>query len=216
MTLALDRPSAAPAVDTHWGDAADEATIQRTAEALRSHGMDVIVVDTADDARLSVLGLIPEGAEVHQGASVTLDEAGITAEIVESGRYDAVRPKIWSLDRATQGREIASLGATPQVMLGSAHAVTETGSLLFASNTGSQLPAYAAGAEKVIWVVGSQKIVPTLEDGLRRLSEYSYQLEDVRAQQAYGVHTAMNTVLIVNGQPRGRATVVLVREPIGY
>jgi hypothetical protein len=52
-------------------------------------------------------------------------------------------------------------------MLGSVHAVTETGSLVTASASGSQLGPYASGAGKVILLVGTQKIVPDLEDALR-------------------------------------------------
>ncbi len=53
--------------------------------------------------------------------------SGITDEIEKSGRYEPVRPRIWSMDRATQADEIRRLTAAPDVMLGSVHAVTETG-----------------------------------------------------------------------------------------
>jgi LUD domain len=61
-------------------------------------------------------------------------------------------------------------------MLGSVHAVTETGSLITASMSGSQLGPYGSGAGQVILVVGTQKIVPDLEEGLRRVQEYAFPL----------------------------------------
>src|SRR5947209_4815462 len=85
---------------------------------------------------------------------------------------------MFSMDRATQGDEIRRLTSAPDVMLGSVHAVTETGSLLTASMSGSQLGPYASGAGKVILVVGTQKIVSDLEEGLRRINEYAFPLED--------------------------------------
>src|SRR6266480_7686204 len=102
------------------------------------------------------------------------------------------------LDRDTQADEIRRLSAAPDVMLGSAHAVTETGTLLAASMSGSQLGPYASGAGQVILVVGTQKIVSDLEEGLRRVNEYAFPLEDARAQAAYGIHSGVNKVLIIN------------------
>ena len=66
------------------------------------------------------------------------------------------------MDRTTQARERAKLGATPDLAIGSVHAVTEDGHVLIASNTGSQLPAYVYAAGKVIWVVGAQKIIKNI------------------------------------------------------
>src|SRR5256886_14102666 len=102
------------------------------------------------------------------------------------------------MDRKTQADEIRRLTAAPDVMLGSVHAVTENGSLLTASASGSQLGPYAAGAGRLILVVGTQKIVSDLEEGLRRINEYVFPLEDARAQAAYGVHSGVNKVLIID------------------
>ena len=121
------------------------------------------------------------------------------------------------MDRATQGDEIRRVTAAPDVMLGSVHAVTETGSLLAASMSGSQLAPYVAGAGRVILVVGTQKIVADLEEGLRRINEYAFPLEDARALEAYGIHSAVNKVLIINREiVPGRITVVLVDEVLGF
>ena len=107
--------------------------------------------------------------------------------------------------------------AAPQVMLGSVHAVTETGSLLAASSSGSQLAPYAAGAGRVILVVGGQKIVADVDAGLRRITEYAFPLEDARAMEAYGMHSGVNKVLIINREVvPGRITVVLVDEVLGF
>ena len=83
-------------------------------------------------------------------------------------------------------------------MLGSVHAVTETGSLVTASASGSQLGPYASGAGRVILVVGTQKIVPDLEEALHRINDYVFPLENARALTAYGVNSAVNKVLIIN------------------
>ena len=89
--------------------------------------------------------------------------------------------------------------------------------MLAASSSGSQLAPYAGGAGRVIFVVGTQKIVSDLEEGLRRIEEYAFPLEDARAMEAYGINSGINKVLIINREVvPGRITVVLVDEVLGF
>jgi hypothetical protein len=206
-----------PSIKLRFGTLADDAWVTRTAAALEANGISVLRAADAAEAKRIVLGLIPDGSQVHHGASQSLEASGIIDEIEKSGRYDPVRPRIRNLDRKTEADEIRRLSAAPDVMLGSVHAVTETGSLLAASMGGSQLGPYASGAGRVILVVGTQKIVSDLQEGLRRINEYAFPLEDARAQAAYGIHSAVNKVLIINHEiVPGRITIVLVDEVLGF
>jgi hypothetical protein len=211
------QPNLERSIGRRFGTVADDARVRRTAAALEANGMSVLRAADAAEARRIVLDLIPEGSQVYHGASQTLEVSGITEALERSGRYEPLRPRIWSMDRQTQADEIRRLSASPDVMLGSVHAVTETGALLAASMSGSQLGPYAAGAGRVILVVGTQKIVSDLEEGLRRIEEYAFPLEDARAQAAYGIHSAVNKVLVINREiTPGRVTVVLVDEALGF
>jgi L-lactate utilization protein LutC len=200
-----------------FGTLATEASVRRAVEALEANGITVLRARNGAEARRIVLNMVPAGASVHHGASQTLDATGISEELDTSGRFDPIGPRAWSMDRATQGDEIRRLTASPDVMLGSVHAVTETGSLIVASAGGSQLGPYASGAGRVILVVGRQKIVADLDEGLRRINEYALPLEDARALSAYGVHSAVNKVVIINREIfPGRITLVLVDEALGF
>jgi hypothetical protein len=196
---------------------AEDARVIRTAAALEAHGITVLRAPNAAEAKRIVLDLIPAGSQVHHGASQSLEVSGIAEEIEISGRYESIRSRVFGMDRATQADEIRRLTASPDVMLGSVHAVTETGSLVTASASGSQLGPYGSGAGKVILVVGTQKIVPDLEGALRRIDEYAFPLEDARAQAAYGIHSGVNKVLIINREwAPNRITVVLCDEALGF
>lgn len=196
---------------------AEEARVARTAAALEANGITVLRAQDSAEAKRIVLDLIPAGSQVHHGASRSLETSGIAEEVERSGRYEPLRPRVFGMDRATQADEIRRLSASPDVMLGSVHAVTETGSLVAASASGSQLGPYASGAGRVILVVGTQKIVPDLEEAFRRVDAYAFPLEDARAQAAYGVHSGVNKVLIVNREwIPGRITVVLCDEALGF
>jgi hypothetical protein len=202
-----------------FGGRADDATIERTAAALEAKGYAVHVVENGDQARELVVGLLPEGAEVGQGASMTLELTGITHEIEESGRFDAVRKHTRSMDRSTpEGlRAMRKLGVGPDWYVNSAHAITEDGTIVVASNTGSQLAPLAFGAGQVIFVVGSQKLVPDLETAMRRIEEHTLRKEHGRMQGLYGVDSEIKKVLIIHKEfGPGRFTVVLIKEPVGF
>ena len=202
-----------------FGDRASDETIERTADALRAKGYAVHVVEDGDEARKVILDLLPEGAEVGQGASTTLELIGVTQEIEESGRFDAVRKHTRSMDRSTpEGlRAMRKLGVGPDWYVNSAHAVTLDGTIVIASNTGSQLAPLAFGAGEVIFAIGSQKLVPDLETAMRRIETHTLPLENVRMQGLYGTDSEIKKVLIIHKEFRPtRFTVVLIKEPVGF
>ena len=206
-----------PITATLFAGPAPAQRLERAAAALRSHGFTVEILDDTAAARTRINDLIPEGTSVFTGASETLRLSGIEEDINHSGRYDALRARGATMDRATQRNEIWRLISTPDVIVGSVHAVTETGSLVVASASGSQLPGYAGAAARVIWVVGAQKVVPDLSTALRRVEDHCLPLENDRAMKAYGQPSAVNRVLILNAEPDpGRGTVLLLREAIGF
>jgi L-lactate utilization protein LutB len=196
---------------------ASDAQIERTVQALEANNMHVIVAENGADAKKKLLEILPANAEVFTSSSVTLETLEINEEIDKSGRYDSVRAKLTMMDRKTQGRKMQKMGATPEYMVGSVHAVTETGQVVIVSKTGSQLAGYVAAAEHVIWVVGTQKIVPNLEVGLKRIEEYTLPLENARAFKALGSHSSINKLLIINKEfMPGRTTLILVKENLGF
>ena len=203
--------------DKEFAHLASDEQIERTAQALEANNIHVLIAENGEEAKRLFFELIPEASEVFLGASVTLETLGIKDEIDKSGKYNALRPKMFAMQRATQGREIRKLGGAPDFAAGSVHAVTEDGHVLIASNTGSQLGPYASGAGKVIWVVGAQKLVRDLNEGFQRLYEYNLPLETEHMRQLYNAPTAVNKLLIINKELRpNRITMIIVKEPLGY
>lgn len=202
----------------NWEKLASAESIEKVLTSLKNEGIDVIVAEKGEEARQKVLEMIPKGAEVMTMSSQTLDAIGVTKEINESGNYDAVKAKLMKMDRTTQGREMQKLGAAPDWVLGSVHAVSEDGHVFIASNTGSQIAPYAYSAGHVIWVVGTQKIVRNWDEGNKRVYEYSLPRESER-QKANGNPNGSNVskLLVVNKEFRpGRITMILVKEKLGF
>ena len=206
-----------PTPTTSFAEPASAERLERAAAALTAHGFTIEILDDAAAARARMKELIPEGASVFTGASETLRLSGIDEDINDSGRYEAIRTRGQTMDRATQLAEIWRLLSTPDVIVGSVHAVTETGSLVIASASGSQLPGYAGGSRRAIWVVGAQKVVPDLSTALLRVEDHCLPLENDRAMKAYGKPSAVNRLLVLNAELEpGRGTVLLLREAIGF
>jgi hypothetical protein len=196
--------------------AASEAELEALAAKLRERNFEVLVVDDGAAAREEVLSRIPDGASVHSGKSKTLEDAGIFAALMEGDRYDFIRKKTSKMDRRTQMDEIRRLGSAPDVMLGSAHAVTEAGQIVITSASGSQIGPIASGAGKLILVIGSQKIVPDLDTAFRRIKEHVFPYEDARLREQLGIGTRITRTLILESDfVPGRTTIILVRQPIG-
>lgn len=196
---------------------AKDESINKAKDALTKNGIEVLVLENGAAAKEKVLQIIPEGAEIMNMSSVTIDSIGLAKEINESGKYNSVRKKFATMDRKTQGLEMQKLGAAPEWAIGSVHAVTEDGKVIIASATGSQLPAYVYGSSHVIWVVGSQKIVKDLDEGMKRVYEYVLPLESERAMKAYGQGSSVNKLLVINKEVTpARITMIIVKEKLGF
>jgi acyl-CoA hydrolase len=205
-------------IDERYSLPASEERISRASEALKQNGFTVHVVDGLTDAKKLVEGMLPLDKEVFTASSKTVIQSGLDEVINGLGsKFRSLRNEIGKLDRATQFRQQVKMGAAPDVVVGSVHAITESGHVFVGSASGSQLGPYAAGAEKVIWIVGSQKLVGDFDDAIRRLELYAYPKEDARMHEAMNRPSTLAKILIVNREvfPE-RTTVVIVREAVGF
>ncbi|MFG2696924.1 LUD domain-containing protein [Kitasatospora sp. NPDC048407] len=207
----------AEAPAARWTEPADADRLERAADALAARGFGVEILPDLEAARARVRELVPEKASVFTTASETLRLSGIDDDLNSDQYPHSVKPRVLTMDRETEADGIRHLLATPDVVIGSVAALTETGSLVVASGSGSQLPAYTGGAARVIWIIGAQKIVPDLPTALRRLEEHSLPLETARTEAAYGVPSAVNQLVVFNSPTRfSEGIVLLLREAVGY
>jgi len=196
---------------------ADDKTVEETVASLKANNIEAVVVETGNQAKEKVLSMIPKKAEVMTMSSQTLEQIGIDEAINKSSEYDAVKPKLWAMDRNTQARQMAKLGAASDWVIGSVQAITKDGKIVIASNTGSQLSAEAYAGGKIIFVVSTKKIVEDLDEAMKRIYEYSFPKENERAKKVYGMPSGVNKILIINKEVfPGRITVILVKEDLGY
>lgn len=201
-----------------YNQIATSQVVEQTKSNLEERGFTVYLVKTKQEAKILALELIPEGSEVMTMSSATLGETGLDEVLNGSGKYNAIRDKLYNLDRETQAKEMKILGSIHDFTIGSVQAITQKGELIMASATGSQLPAYAYSSNKVVLIVGTQKITNDLMDAMKRIYDFVLPLESERAHKAYGVPgSSVNKVLIYNKEPiPGRIHIILVDEVLGY
>ena len=205
-------------IDATLDELADDETVEETVANLEANGFEVVVVDSADDALEAVKSQIPAGASVMNGHSTTLEEIGFD-DYLSAGdhEWESLPDQIWSIDDDAERQAARRESQTADYFLGGINAISETGELVAADLSGSRIGAYPFAASNVVIVSGVNKIVPTLDDALDRLESVAYPLENERAQEAYGVESAIAKQLIFRQEvEEGRTTIVLVRDQLGY
>jgi hypothetical protein len=146
--------------------------IGKAVQALRARGIDAEAVPTPESALRRLHELMPPGGKVMTGASATLREIGLEAELASGANsWVWLRSAIMAEDDPVKRRQLRGQALLADFFLCSVQAVTETGQIVLASGSGSQLASSAYSSPNVVWVVGAQKIVPTLDDALRRIRE---------------------------------------------
>lgn len=194
--------------------------IAKVVATLKEEGIEAIVVETKAEALARIKEFIPAGASVMNGSSVTLEEIGFI-DYLKEGKHG------WNnlhegiiLEKDPVKQELLRKQALlSEYYLGSVHAIAETGELVIGSNTASQLPHVVYTSPNIIFVVGAQKIVATLDEGLKRLREHVVPLEDKHTQGLYGIHTALNKIVIWNGESafnKRRVRMIIVNEKLGF
>ncbi|OGH21378.1 MAG: hypothetical protein A2958_01080 [Candidatus Levybacteria bacterium RIFCSPLOWO2_01_FULL_38_13] len=204
----------------NWGKLADRSTIERTKSSLENKGYEVFVVEKAEDALSEIKELIPKGASVMNGSSVTLEQIGFV-DYLKSGehRWNNIHKAIVEEKDPIKQSMLRKQAALSDYYLGSVHALLENGEFIVASNTASQLPHIASTSQNLIFVVGAQKIVPSLKAAMERLEEYVVPLENEHMMQKYGSGTSLNKILIFKGENPmldRKIRFILVNKKLGF
>lgn len=201
-----------------WNRMPDEATLQRTIEAIRARNIDVILAGTAEEALQAVVDLIPEGAEVMNGYSTTLVEMGFDRVLKENPKGWRDYHAVITAENDTEKRHaLRRRSVAADNFLSGVQAIVESGEVVGCDKSGSRMGAWPHATPHLILVSGVNKIVPTRDDALRRCREYCLPLENQRAQRTYGTGSYIGKHVILDKEDAdGRITLVLIREPLGY
>lgn len=190
---------------------------------LKSRHFDAYYCATREEALAKALELIPKGATIGWGGSVTAKEIGLM-DAVRSGDY---RP--YDRDNAENPREMMKQSLTADVFLTGANALSLDGQMVNIDGTGNRLGAICFGPEKVLVLAGMNKVEANLEAAITRARTVAAPTN----KQRFALETPCevtgscadcksdgcicNQILITrNCRPTGRITFILVGEDLGF
>jgi hypothetical protein len=200
--------------------------VERTIKALKRNNFDARFFPKASEALQELWKMIPEGASVGVGGSVTLNQIGFFDE-VQRRPVKLLNPlaKGLSPEEADRiRREIFSAA----FFLCSSNAVTEDGKLYNIDATGNRVAAMIFGPKKVILICGANKIVKDVAEAQRRVQEWVAPMNVKRldykppcgqtgvCSDCSSPERICNAYVILAKKPRRTDfTIFLVGEPLG-
>lgn len=212
----------APALKQHGREMA-----RKVIEGLTARGMKGLYYESKNEATEAVLGMIPEGATVGFGGSVTLHSLGIYNKLL-AGPYQVLNRQDPSLTKDAR-IEVERRALTADYFVSGTNAITLDGRLVNIDGHGNRVAALLFGPKKVIIVCGVNKIVQTLEEAIQRVRQVACPLNAVRlgvkaqcvsngsCSDCQGAQRLCRLVTVIEGQDDPeRITVVLVGECLGF
>ncbi len=201
-----------------WSQIPGEEIIVSTAKAIEERGVRVVRLPDSSQALAKIKELIPPGSEVMNGSSTTLIEIGFQ-ELMDSGehKWKDLKLAVTSEDDAQKRARIRRKTVASDYFISGVNAIAMTGELVACDATGSRVGAWPYSAGNLLLVAGVNKIVPSLDDALRRIREYTFHLEDLRSRNVYGVPSKIGKcVILANESQPGRVTLLLIDGSYGY
>lgn len=194
--------------------------IEETIKNLQSRGVLAEIMETKTAALERVKDLIPAGASVMVSGSQSLDEIGFT-EFLKEGEHSwhNLAKEIHEENDPTKQHQLLLQSTMADFYLGSVHAISKRGELVFASATGGQLPAYCFNSPNVIWVVGAQKITNNVAAALERVMGYWLPQETEKQKRlGHGGSFIGKFLIFEREDPRQHRKIhlLLVNEPLGF
>ena len=201
-----------------WNRQPSDHEVALTVENIRRRGIVVMRARNGKIALEMLKDLIPHGAEVMNGSSTTLVEIGYEAYVnSDESHWKDLHRAIVAENDEEKRHDLRRKSVTAGYFISGTNAIAQSGEIVACDKSGSRLGAWPYAAAHLIIVSGTNKIVSTLDHALRRVWEYAYPLENVRANRAYGVPSQIGKcVILANEEIEGRVTLILIDETLGY
>ncbi|QLK27573.1 lactate utilization protein [Natrinema zhouii] len=195
----------------------DDETIETVASNVEDRNIEVHIVDDGEAAREHLREQIPEGADVMDGHSTTLEEIGFTDDLEAEDGFEYLGNGIREIDDDAERSRARREATTADVFVDSVNAIAESGELIGANALGNAVGAWPFGAETLLLVGSTNKIVDDWETAVERVREFAYPLEDARAEKVYGQgSTVGKLVSLEHERVDDRTQLVLIDEPHGF
>jgi len=147
-----------------------ELQVERTIKALKKNNFDARFFPKASAALEEIWKMIPEGATVGYGGSLTLNQIGFIDE-VQKRLVKFLNPFAKGLS-LEEGERIRREIFSADFFFSSSNAITEDGKLFNIDATGNRVGAMMFGPKKVILICGINKIVKDIAEAQKKVQEW--------------------------------------------
>lgn len=181
---------------------------------------------SGEEAVKKVSELIADGSTVTWGGTMTVRDLGIPEHLKSRGTLEVIDRDLAETLEERQAMYFRAFSA--DVYLSSANAISEDGVIVNIDGAGNRVAAITWGPKKVIFVIGLNKVTQTVEAALSRARGTASPINSARFDiktpcKADGVchncnspECICNYVHFLRNSPKGRHTVILVGENLGY
>jgi L-lactate utilization protein LutB len=191
---------------------------------LEKNGFEVIEVKNKNEALHVSKDFIKDGMRVGLGGSTTVLEVGLLD-------YVTHRPGITLFNQYEKGIDMAENlqrrreGILSDLYITGCNAITENGELVNADGSGNRVAAQIFGPKKVLLLVGKNKIVKDLHEGFERIknvasvkniNRMNTKAIEMGKEPRYNIDNIGNKFAYINGDEKGRTTIILIDEELGY
>ena len=196
-------------------------------KAMQRRHFDAYYCATASEAKAKVNELIPEGASVTWGGTMTVRDMDIPNMLQERGTL-----KVWDRDKVEtpeEKQEMYLRAFQADYYLSSANAITEDGIIVNIDGNGNRVAAITWGPQHVIFVVGMNKVAQDPEAALKRARSTAAPINAARFDiqtpcqldgQCHNCNSPQSICNYIhflrNSSKPGRIIVILVGENLGY
>lgn len=195
-------------------------------KSLEARNMEGFYAGTKEEALKKALELIPEGASVAWGGSMSIQEIGLK-EALCRGNYREYNREDARTPEEKRAVELATYDC--DYFLTSANAVSEDGVIVNIDGNANRVSAIAYGPRNVLMIVGMNKIVKDIDAAVSRARN---EAAPINAQR-FGLHTPCSQTgmcfdckqpdticcqfLITRySKHKGRIKIILVNEDLGF
>ena len=172
------------------------------------------------------LELIPNGASVSYGGSVTLEEVGLM-DAIKNGEYKVINREIAT--NSEEQRKVYGEICCSDFFLMSTNAITLDGELINIDGRGNRVAFLCFGPQNVLILTGMNKVVTDIESGIKRARDISAPPNAIRlnkktpcgitgkCEDCYSPDCMCGQFVVTrrSGIPN-RIKVILIGEELGY
>jgi hypothetical protein len=146
-----------------------EARTKRVVANLKKNNINAVYAPDKKKALAAVIDVIPEGARVVRGDSISVDQVGVIEELKKRNRNEVIDP--FEFEHGEEQDKVQREAFLADVFITGANAVTLDGKLVSTDGHGNRVAPVIFGPKKVVLVIGANKIVSDLESALKRIRE---------------------------------------------